>query len=217
MPSKFPANARLEEFRTMECRLSYAPSLFKARVVNNQGNPKYGCTLIYSKEHMPFFVDKVKQVAKLAWPSNGLERLKQGLIKSPLLMGDGKEARNKETGEMHKGMGPDVFFIRPIANEDRPPRIHTTQLGPHVQATQMDVYSGCYGFAVLNIFPWNHPQSGDGISFGISMFQKLRDGESLGGAGPVDSEKWFVPDDDTDFSGGDKTDNGGASGDNPFA
>jgi Protein of unknown function (DUF2815) len=217
MPSKFPANARLDEFRSPECRLSYAQSLFKARVVNNQGAPKYGCTLIFPKKDLPFFREKVIELAKLAFGASALEKLKKNLIKQPLLMGDGKEAHAKETGELHKGMGPDVFFIRPIANEDRPPKIHSYATGPHVQATQSEVYSGCYGFAVLNAFPWNHAQSGDGISFGISLFQKTRDGESLGGAAPVDSEKWYVPDTengDTDYSGGDKT---GGQEENPFA
>lgn len=215
MASKFPANARVDEFRTPECRLSYARSLFKARIVNNQGNPKFGCTLIFEKQHMPLFIDKVKEVAKLAWPHNGLDRLKQGLIKSPILMGDGKEARDKETGELHAGMGPDVFFLRPIANEDRPPAIRARGLGQFAAATQQEVYSGCFGFAVLNVFPWNHAQSGDGISFGISMFQKMRDGDSLGGAAPVDAAKWYVP--DSDEQPGDTGSSGGGDSDNPFA
>lgn len=218
MPAKFPANARLEDFKTPDCRLSYAQSLFKARRVNDQGNPKYGCTLIFPKTDLPFFVEQVKKVAKLAWPHNGLDRLKQGLIKSPLLMGDGKEARDKESGELHNGMGPDVFFIRPIANEDRPPQVRARGLGAHTQATQQEVYSGCYGFAVVNVFPWNHPQSGDGISFGIAMFQKLRDGDSLGGAAPVDAAKWYVPDEDDDSGEPSHTNGKTAAGeDNPFA
>lgn len=218
MVSKFPSNARVDEFKSPECRVSYAPSLFKARQVNNQGKPKFGCTLIFPKSDLPLFVEHVKNVARLAWPHNGLDRLKQGLIKSPILMGDGKEARDKETGELHNGMGPDVFFIRPIANEDRPPQLRARGLGPHVNATQQEIYSGCYGFAVLNLFPWNHPQSGDGISFGISMFQKMRDGDSLGGAAPVDAAKWYVPDADEGEEGAAASNGaGGGSGDNPFA
>jgi hypothetical protein len=213
--AKFPANARVEDFRTEECRLSYAQSLFKARAVNNMGEPKFGCTLIFPKSYLPVLRDKVIDVAKRAWPSNGVERLRNGLIKSPLLMGDGKEARNKETGELQVGMGKDVFFIRPIANLDRPPQVRARGLGAYVQATPNDVYSGCYGFAVLNAFPWNHPQSGDGVSFGIAMFQKMRDGDSLGGAAPVDAGKWYVPDSEEYDDGGSSRSTG--ADDNPFA
>lgn len=213
--AKFPANARVDEFLTDECRLSYANSLFKARVVNNQGEPKYGCTLIYPKSYLPTLRDIVIEVAKRAWPHNGVDRLKNGLIKSPILMGTGKEARNKETGELNAGMGPDVIFIRPIANLDRPPQIRASGLGMYTPATPNDVYSGCYGRAVINAFPWNHPQSGDGVSFGIAMFQKTKDGDSLGGAKPVDVAKWYVPDSDDDSGNASHTSS--SDDDNPFA
>lgn len=212
MASKFPPNARISDFRTPSlCRLSYADGLFKPRSVNGS-EPKYSATLIFEKKELPFYIDLVKKVARAAWPNNGEERLRTGLIKSPLLMGDGKEARNKESGELTAGMGADVFFIRPGANTDNPPKIHSFASGPHAQANQSEVYSGCYGYAVLSLFPWNHPMSGDGISFGIQMFQKVRDGDSLGGRAPVDSEKWFVPDVEEGNMG-----STAAESDNPFA
>ena len=85
-------------------------------------------------------------------------------------------------------MGPDVFFIRVQANEDRPPVVRFKD--PNIPATQDEVYSGCFGFAVVNAFAWTNPQNGDGVSFGISYFQKTRDGERIGGSGQVDPEKW---------------------------
>jgi len=42
------------------------------------------------------------------------------------------------------------------------------------------------------------------------MFQKVRDGDSLGGATPVDSDKWFVPD-------AEQPAGAAADSDNPFA
>ncbi len=207
-PVKFPPNARIADFRTPTlCRVSYAAGLFKPKSVNGS-EPKFGCTLIFDRKDLPYYVDLVRKVARAAWPSSGEDRLKQGLIKSPLLMGDGKEARSKETGEIAAGLGPDVFFIRPNATADNPPKVHSFESGPHTQASPNEVYSGCYGYAVLSLFPWNHPMSGDGISFGIRMFQKTRDGESLGGATPVDSDKWFVPDVEEPAK---------AESDNPFA
>jgi hypothetical protein len=179
--------ARSEDFKTPEGRLSYARSLFKARA--QEGGPlKYGCTLIFPLASRPALEKVVAEVIVAEWGPKGLERAKAGLIKSPFLAGDGKEARNKTTGDLHPGMGADKFFIRVQANEDRPPWIRWKD--SNLQETETNVYSGCHGKAVINAFAWEHPQNGCGISFGIEGFQKLQDGERLGGSSGQDPEKW---------------------------
>ena len=190
------AKARSDDFKTPECRLSYARDLFKAREQKNDDGStrvKYGCTLIFPKSALPVLENMVAKVIVDEWGEKGIARAKQGMIKSPFLAGDGKEARNKTTGELHAGMGPDVFFIRPTANSDRPPQVRYKD--PNLQETETTVYSGCYGKAVVHFYAWHHDKSGDMVGCGISMFQKLRDGEHLGG-GPVEAEKWMesVPD-----------------------
>lgn len=181
------ANARSSDFKTELGRLSYAQTLFKAREPEGGGTTKYGCTIIFPKAYRKTLEEIVAAVIKEQWGPSGIERAKKGLIKSPFLAGDGKEAHSKKTGELHPGLGSDVFFIRPTANEDRPPRIWYRD--PNKQETQEVVYSGCYGKAILTAFAWN-AQSGDGVSFGIHGFQKLQDGERLGGSGGIDPEKW---------------------------
>lgn len=181
-------SARSEDFKTPPCRLSFAQNLFKARAQEG-GKPKFGCTLIFPKSGDRSALDKaVKAVILEQWGEKGLERAKQGLIKSPFLDGAGKEARNKTTGELHPGMGEDVFFIRTQANESRPPVVRYKN--PNIPATEEEVYSGCYGFGVINAFAWHNDQNGDGVSFGIQYFQKTADGERLAGSGAVDPEKW---------------------------
>ena len=62
---------------------------------------------------------------------------------------------------------------------------------------------------MLNAYTWDHPKNGRGVSFGISMFQKLQEGERLGGSGGVDTDKFFesvadegpVPEDATTGAG----------------
>ena len=181
------ANARADDFKSPLCRLSYAQSLFKARANEGGGAPKFGCTLIFPKADRPALEKIVAKVIQDQWGPQGLERARKGLIKSPFLAGDGKEAHSKKTGELNAGLGPDVFFIRPTANEDRPPRVWYRD--PNHQETEDVVYSGCYGKAVLNAFAWS-AASGDGVSFGILGYQKLQDGERLGGSGGIDPEKW---------------------------
>lgn len=181
--------ARSEDFKTPECRVSFAQNLFKARSMEEGKPPKYGATLIFPDSARPMLEKIVAKLIVDEWGEKGLQRAKDGLIKSPFLSGTGKEARNKETGELKPGMGEGLFFIRVQANEDHPPVVRYKSA--MIAATPAEVYSGCYGFAVLNAFPWNHPTNGDGISFGIKYFQKLRDGDSLGGdGGSVDPEKW---------------------------
>lgn len=182
------ANARSEDFKTDLCRLSFAQSLFKARVMEEGKPAKFGGTLIFPKSAKAKMEKIVADTIVAEWGPKGLEKAKAGLIKSPFLAGDGKEARNKQSGDLHPGMGPDVFFIRVQANADRPPAIWWKS--PNVQETEANVYSGCYGKAILNCFAWHNDKSGDGVSFGIQGFQKHSEGERLGGSGAVDPEKW---------------------------
>jgi len=184
---------RSSDFKTPLCRVSFAGSLFTPRAQQEGAVPKYGCTLIFDKTCDRSVMDAaVKQVLIAQWGDKGLERAKAGLIKSPFLDGAGKEARNKKTGELHPGFGPDVFFLR--VQSVRAPTLRYRS--EHVPATEDEIYSGCYGKAVLNAFAWTNPQNGDGISFGIQFFQKIKDGERLGGGGGVNAASWMetVPD-----------------------
>ncbi len=194
------AIARSQVFKSPMCRLSFAQSLFKPRAQEKGKPPKYGCTLIFPKSDRAELEKVLLEVIKAEWGDKGVGMAKSVNIKSPLLAGDGKEAHHKTTGELHPGLGPDVFFIRPTANEDRPPLVRWKD--PNTQETERTVYSGCYGKAVLNAYAWIHPSSGNGVSFGIQSFQKWKDGERLGGEA-VDPEKWMDTFDDEMADSGD--------------
>jgi hypothetical protein len=184
---------RSADFKTPLCRVSFAGSLFKPRAQTEGAVEKYGCTLIFEKSCDRSALDAaVKGVIVAQWGDKGLERAKAGLIKSPFLDGNGKEARNKKTGDLHPGFGTDVFFLR--VQSIRQPVIRYRS--EHIPATEEEVYSGCYGKAVLNAFAWNNAQNGDGVSFGIQFFQKIKDGDRLGGSGGVSAASWMeaVPD-----------------------
>lgn len=193
---------RTEDYKTALCRVSFAHNLFEARKQGDgpTAREKFGATFIFPNAaltekvqqpggKMMSLQDLVAECIKGEWGDKGLKRAADGLIKSPFLKGDGKEARNKETGDLHPGMGSDVFFIRASANADRPPKV-SSSAGAFVPASKEDVYSGCFGFAVLNCFAWHNDQNGDGVSFGIQMFFKKADGDRLGGGGSTDPDKW---------------------------
>ena len=48
---------------------------------------------------------------------------------------------------------------------------------------------------MLHAYTWEHPQSGDGVSFSLTMFKK-GDGPRLDAGGQIDPEAWFEPIDD---------------------
>jgi Protein of unknown function (DUF2815) len=180
---------KLPDFKSPECRVSYAGGLFTARAQEEGKAPRYGCTLIFPKSAR-IVLGKIVEKLLLEtpkWNDKGMELFKVGRIKNPFLAGDGKEAHNSK-GELNEGMGSDVFFIRPGAGEKFPPAVWWKN--PNIPETEKTVYSGCYGKAILNAYSYNHPKSGDGITFGISGFQKLKEGERLGGSGGIDPEKW---------------------------
>jgi hypothetical protein len=203
------AMARSDDFKSPPCRLAFSQGLFKPRAAAEGAAKKYGCTLIIENKWRPQLEKVIGEIIVEQWGEKGLMRAKAGGIKSPLLAGDGKEARSKNDGELHPGFGPEFFFIRTQANEDHKPIVlwNTKEM----QATQEEVYSGCYGFAVINCWAWNHPSSGDGVSFGIRLFQKTRDGESIGGVSPLDVDKWYEQIDPSDSIGDVKKSGGGKS------
>ncbi|MCH4543174.1 ssDNA-binding protein [Ochrobactrum sp. A-1] len=181
---------RTEEFKAPDCVVSFAFNMFKGRELKkDDGSTKtqFGATFIFEDIHRPFFEEWLKKAIIGEWGEKGLERAKAGLIKSPLLSGTGKEARNKETGDLHPGMGEGKFFIRANANEA--PQVRWKS--PIIPATEQDVYSGCRGFPVLNAYTWHNDKNGDGVSFGLQYFQKTGEGERIGSSGGVDVNKWY--------------------------
>lgn len=194
-----PNGMTYKEFRIGEkggdmVRLSYASGLFKARKINaNDKEEKFGATLIFPKKSKKI-VELCKQAvidcAVAKWGDVAKERLGSGLIKNPIL--DGGKCINKKTGKLNAGMSDDVFFIRPSSGLEMPPQV--IYKSPNVQAKQDEIFSGCYGAAVLNAYWWEHPTQGDGVSFGIKLFQRLAGDpatDRLGGGGPVDAAKYF--------------------------
>jgi len=188
--AKKPQMYRTELFKGPLMRISYAWQMFKPR------DGKYGCTLIASKSaDWSALQARVVEVVKNPWGDKGADKWKAGLIKSPFLDGESKQARHKETGELHPGMGADVQFIRVATGEAFPPKVFDPGMkrcsflapgSPYLLFESDDCPSGSWGYPVLNAFAWNNVDSGDGVSFGIDMLHvtKLADGDDvLGGEG----------------------------------
>ena len=86
-----------------------------------------------------------------------------------------------------------MYFLN--ASSKQAPGIVDKQVQPVLDSAE--VYSGCYGRASLNFFPFN--QAGNkGIACGLNNVQKLADGDYLGGRSRAEDD-FDSMDDDDDF------------------
>jgi hypothetical protein len=194
-------------------RFSYVQNMFNrvtkkdnaGNVVMKNGVPvtEQQCTLIFDNagDARSILNDMMKEAIVAEWGDKGLEKAKNGMIRSPILAGDGKEARVKKgdkAGEIHEGLGADKFFIRVMTRQDAPVRFRSQTIPATYGNGDDQIKSGDYGFAVLHAYTWTHDQNGDGVSFGIDYLQKTKSGDPLGGtgAGGVDVGSVFetIPD-----------------------
>lgn len=191
-------------FRGPLMRVSYSFQLFvpqEQKRDNGDVVRKYGCSLIAPvTSDWSILQDRIAEVVE-NYPGMSFDKWKAGLIRNPILAGDGKEARNKDTGALHPGMGADVKFIRVQANEDRKPHVYMPDAVRLIENSD-EIPSGSWGYPILNAFGWHHVQNGFGISFGIDSFQLVKKAEGediLGGGRRADPKAFFeaVKDDGT--------------------
>lgn len=172
--------ARSEDLKTPLARLAFTQSLFKPQERDNS-KKQFGCTLLFPKsEDLSALQNAALKAATEEWGNKAVQWIKDGIIHSPFLDGDGPQGSNKKTGERHAGFAGHRF-IRVISGEAYPPKLFNKAVRPI--SSQEELYSGCYGFAVVNAFTWENKEKGKGISFGVSMIQVAKDGEKLGGGG----------------------------------
>lgn len=191
------------QFKTPLARLSYVQNMIKRvakttddnkPVLGDDGKPvtEQQCTLIFTNStDRSAFDAAVKEAIVGEWGDKAIEMAKSGVIRTPYLKGDGKEAHNKKTGELHAGMGPDVWFIRVATRREAPVRYRSPSIPVTLGNGDDQIKSGDYGFAVLHAYTWDNVKNGKGVSFGIDYLQKTKPGESLGGSGGVDIDEYY--------------------------
>lgn len=171
---------------TPEFRLSFF-DLFEAKVSTMDdeeggGNkrPRFGIEMLFPKTIKMTELAEMKKVfnseVKPSWITDAVEYRK---FEQCFINGD------KKKQESRKGH----WILRAHSGEDYPPRV----LLPNRDiASKKDIYSGCYGRAILTAFPWEFTKKGKlvkaGVSFNLLTFQKTRKGERLGG-GPTEAEQ----------------------------
>lgn len=181
--------ARSEDLKTPMARFAWTENLFKARAQEEGQKAKFGCTLLFPKDvDLSALKEAAGKAAIEEWGDKAVQWIKDGVIKSPFLDGDGPQGINKKNGERNAGYAGHTF-IRVTSGADFKPVVVNQLRNPVVEASGFP--SGYYGFAVVHAFTWENAKNGKGITFGISLAQVAKEGERLGGGGGPDPDKFF--------------------------
>jgi hypothetical protein len=153
---------------TGKVRFSYL-HVFKPVAIVDGAEPKYSVCLLIKKsdkatlDKIRYAIEAAKQQGKPVWGGKIPTTLK-------LPLRDGDEERGDQ--EEYKG----CYFIN--ANSIQKPGVVDRDRNDILD--QSELYSGCYGRASINFFPYS--QAGNrGVAVGLNNLQKLADGESLAG------------------------------------
>lgn len=154
---------------TGKVRFSYV-NIFKSRSFNG-GDEKFSVCLLINKEDKVTLkkINAAIEAAIQEGISSKWNGKKPANLKLPLRDGD----IDREDDEACVGM----YFLN--ANSNQKPGIVDKDL---VEILDPDeVYSGCYGRASINFYPFN-VNGNRGVGVGLNNIQKLSEGERLGGS-----------------------------------
>lgn len=170
-------------------RFSYL-NVFKSRSFREGQDAKYSVCLLIPKSDKATIKkiqkaidDAIEEGIASKWGGK-----KPASLKLPLR--DGVE--REDEAEEYEGM----MFLN--ANSNTKPGIVDKDLNEILDPDE--VYSGCYGRASINFYPFNS-NGNKGVGVGLNNIQKLKDGEPLGGArasAESDFGDGFKADDDDD-------------------
>jgi len=170
--------ASLTQISTGKTRFSYV-SIFTPKP-NKSGALKYSVTLLIPKTDKAT-LDKMKtaiEAAKAAYIAKGGKALPKQL-KTILHDGDGERPNGGDFGPECKGC-----IVLTVSSNNQP--VIVDELKQTI-IDQRDVYSGCYGRAIINFYVYN-TEGSVGISAGLNGIMKLADGEPLAGGVVTDSD-----------------------------
>ena len=187
----------VERLLTPEGRL-INQSLFVKDQFNDDAIPSYKLEMAFEPDDLNDLENALAAAAVDKWGAGADADYDNGKIISPILDGNKLAARREEKGkpgDAYKGK----LIIRTHTKfnkhgADGPGGISV--FGPDGNELEVlqssEIYSGCYGRAVLTIGTYTESRSGDNaLMFYLSGFQKMRDGDPLVSA--VDFSKVFKP------------------------
>jgi hypothetical protein len=182
------------KIRTNPAIVSF-PTLLEARATNKKqpNDKKYSVTLIFKKgEGVENLKKAVEDLIAAKWPK-GTKRPK---LKLPFRDGkDYEEKEGYEEGDIFLQFARKESFGEPNDKDGFPvvgPQ-KDKATGKFKHLTKKDIYPGMIGVVITKPYYWHNDEAQikDGISFGLEGFQKVKEGERLGGHDPVTAEDEF--------------------------
>lgn len=174
---------------TGKVRFSYV-TLAQPKASEEGATPKYSVVLLIPKSDTATLQKIKKAIAEAAdafRARNGQASL-PGTPMSPLHDGDGQKPNGGEYGDECKGC-----WVMNASSQNKPLVIDS--FGNDITDPN-EIYSGCYGKAVINFYGYNNRRKG--IGCGLLGVKKLHDGDPLGGVMATADD---FEDDDDDLLG----------------
>lgn len=161
---------------TGKVRFSFV-NVFEARAFGEGQTPKYSVMLLIPKSDVGT-ITRIKKAIDAA-AQKGISTKFGG--KLPAVLKTTLKDADKDTdqdGEIfaEKWDYTAGHYIINVSSKNQP-QIVDAECNPIINPTEF--YSGCYGRASINFFPYNN-NGNKGISAGLNNLQKLEDGEPLG-------------------------------------
>lgn len=172
-------------------RFSYV-HVFEPTAVGDQTEKKYSVSLLIPKSDK-VNLDKIKKAINAAREQGKADKWSGKFpanLKMPLRDGDVEKESPEYAGH---------FFIG--TSSKTKPQVVDKDLNPIMD--QDEFYSGCYGRASINFYPFN-ANGNKGVAAGLNNLQKLKEGEKLSGRPSAeedfsDAEDIELGDDDEDI------------------
>lgn len=160
--------------RIGKVRFSYA-NVFSPKPSQNGGDPKYSCSILIPKDNTSAvnLIKEAIEAAKAVGKSSKWGGKVPANCKSPLRDGD----IDREDDANYAG----CWFINASATTKAKPAVKVADAGEVFDAMDTeDFYSGCYGAAVINFFPYDS-NGNKGVGAGLNVVIKTEDGDKLSG------------------------------------
>jgi len=165
--------------RVGEVRFSYA-NVFAPKKTPN-GDEKYSCAILIPKDNkaaIDTLATAINNAMDLGANTKWGGKVPRN-VRSPMRDGDD----DRPDDDNYAG----YYFINASAKPDKRPQVKVVQDGQMFDALDGDdFYSGCYGAAVLNFFPYDS-NGNKGVGAGLNFVVKTRDGDKLSGGVSEDS------------------------------
>lgn len=175
------------QITTGKVRFSYV-NAFEPKLMPDGQSEKYSVTLLIPKADKQTLakIKAASDAAIAAFKERNPGKKLPANLPSTLHDGDGTKENGDEYGPECKGC-----MVISVNSKNKPVIVYADKT-PMTEPTEL--YSGCYGRAVLNFYVYSH-MGKIGITAGLNGLMKLEDGEPLAG-GTVTDADW---DDDFDY------------------